>query len=85
MNSEIICRCEEITKEEILEAVEQGRTTVGSVKRATRAGMGSCQGRTCGSLIRGILKSRQNGCSCSPSPDKPRFPAVPYQMGSEVD
>jgi NAD(P)H-nitrite reductase large subunit len=39
----IICRCEEITKGEILEAMEMGADTLNEVKRLTRAGMGLCQ------------------------------------------
>jgi len=51
----IICRCEEITESEIVEAIRQGARDVDAVKRMTRAGMGMCQGRTCSLLIRRIL------------------------------
>lgn len=47
----IICRCEEVTKGEILEAIEAGAETLNEVKRLTRAGMGLCQGRTCRRLV----------------------------------
>jgi bacterioferritin-associated ferredoxin len=43
----IICRCEEITEKEIREAIREGATTVSAVKRRTRAGMGTCQSRSC--------------------------------------
>lgn len=43
----IICRCEEITKGEIIQAIRDGATTVDGIKRMTRAGKGLCQGRTC--------------------------------------
>ena len=43
-NDIIICRCQEVTRQEILDAIEQGATTVDGVKRRTRAGMGLCQG-----------------------------------------
>ena len=46
-NDIIICRCQEVTRQEILDAIEQGATTVDGVKRRTRAGMGLCQGKTC--------------------------------------
>ncbi|MGQ9595626.1 MAG: (2Fe-2S)-binding protein, partial [Anaerolineae bacterium] len=42
----IICRCEEVTKGEILEAIRDGCDSVIWIKRKTRAGMGLCQGRT---------------------------------------
>jgi hypothetical protein len=47
----IICRCEEVTKGEILEAMEMGAEALNEVKRLTRAGMGLCQGRTCRKLV----------------------------------
>ena len=44
----IVCRCEEITLGEVLDALETSPGHVGSLKRATRVGMGRCQGRYCG-------------------------------------
>lgn len=51
----IICRCEEITKGEIRQAVHDGMWTVNEVKRYLRAGMGLCQGQTCQRLIQNII------------------------------
>lgn len=39
-----VCRCEEITKAEVIEAVRNGATSVNEVKRLLRTGMGMCQG-----------------------------------------
>lgn len=47
----IICRCEDLTREAILECIEAGYCTIDEIKRVTRAGMGPCQGRTCRMLI----------------------------------
>ena len=44
----VVCRCEHVTKGEILEAIRRGATTVDGVKFRTRAGMGRCQGGFCG-------------------------------------
>lgn len=49
--STIICRCSDITLKEIRELIEQGYTEPDEIKRILRAGMGPCQGRTCGPLI----------------------------------
>ncbi|MGV8146741.1 MAG: (2Fe-2S)-binding protein [Alkaliphilus sp.] len=49
--STTICRCSDISKEEIRELISQGYTTLEEIKRISRAGMGPCQGRTCGQLI----------------------------------
>ena len=51
----IICRCEEVTRGEILAAIEGGATTLKGVKIRTEAGMGLCQGRTCRRLISHML------------------------------
>ena len=51
----IVCRCEEITKGEIRRAVYDGMYTVNEVKRYTRAGMGLCQGLTCGRNVKAII------------------------------
>lgn len=47
----MICRCEDITKERLMEVIAEGYETIDEIKRATRAGMGPCQGRTCRQLI----------------------------------
>ena len=51
----IICRCEEISQAEIKDVIHLGVTRMNEVKRITRAGMGLCQGKTCGRLVTGIL------------------------------
>ena len=51
----IICRCEEVTEEEIIEAIKDGALDLDAIKRMTRAGMGLCQGRTCSRLIENII------------------------------
>ena len=51
----MICRCEEVTLSQILQAISEGAHTVNEVKRRTRAGMGLCQGKTCSRLVRRIL------------------------------
>ena len=51
----IVCRCEEITMGVIRKNILQGFGTVGSLKKATRCGMGRCQGRICGPVILDII------------------------------
>lgn len=50
-----VCRCEEITKAEVIEAVRNGATSVNEVKRLLRTGMGMCQGRNCAKTIERII------------------------------
>jgi len=47
----IICRCSDISIEEIREYIAQGYTSIDELKRFTRLGMGPCQGRTCIPLV----------------------------------
>ena len=51
----IICRCQEVTLKDVVQAIAEGATTVNEIKRRTRAGMGLCQGRSCSRLVRKIL------------------------------
>lgn len=47
----LLCRCEDITRDRILQCIADGYDTIDEIKRVTRAGMGPCQGRTCRLLI----------------------------------
>lgn len=51
----IICRCEEVSEGEIVEAIQRGARTVAAIKYRTRAGMGRCQGGFCGPRVIEIL------------------------------
>ncbi len=51
-----LCRCEEVTQEEIEDAIRDGATTLSGIKKRTHAGMGLCQGRTCRRLISQLLQ-----------------------------
>ncbi len=54
----IICRCEDVTYGQIVEAIERGLTTTEEIKRVLRCGMGPCQGRTCSRLIARIIADK---------------------------
>lgn len=47
----IICRCEDISLQDVQDCLESGYTTVEDIKRILRVGMGPCQGQTCSHLI----------------------------------
>lgn len=47
----IICRCEDLTREEVRKLIAAGYTTVEEIKRVSRCGMGPCQGKTCHQLL----------------------------------
>lgn len=67
----IICRCNEVTVEEIEALIEQGITDIEMIKRLLRIGMGPCQGRTCLPMVISII-ARKTG----KSPDEIKLPAT---------
>jgi NAD(P)H-nitrite reductase large subunit len=72
-NSEtvFICRCEEVTREEVEQAIRDGATTITGVKKRTHAGMGLCQGRTCGKLIASMLAGGRDPAKILPFTFRP--------------
>ncbi|MFF8933682.1 FAD-dependent oxidoreductase [Streptomyces paradoxus] len=69
----VICRCEEVTAGAVREALDLGAGDERTVKLLTRAGMGWCQGRMCGTAIAGLAGR-------SPTPAKRPF-ARPVPLG----
>ena len=61
----VICRCEEVTLGELTAATAPWLAAAGSLKRATRAGMGKCQGRYCSPVLV-ALAARQSGQASGP-------------------
>lgn len=55
-NEIIVCRCEEITLEEILETAQTYQCSSRELKLRTRAGMGYCGGRICRPLVDAVVK-----------------------------
>jgi glycerol-3-phosphate dehydrogenase len=58
----VVCRCENVSEAEIVQAVRLGHHTLDGIKYFTRAQMGRCQGGFCtGKIIKIII--RETGCS----------------------
>ena len=51
----IVCRCQDISLDEVESAIEQGICDPEELKRFLHIGMGSCQGRTCGRLVSRLI------------------------------
>jgi glycerol-3-phosphate dehydrogenase len=58
----VVCRCENVTEAEIVEAIRMGHHTLDGVKYFTRAQMGRCQGGFCTYKIIKIIM-RETGLS----------------------
>ncbi|WP_122789460.1 (2Fe-2S)-binding protein [Intestinibacillus sp. Marseille-P6563] len=76
----LICRCQEVTEQEILDAIRDGATTVDGVKRRTRACMGLCQGKTCGRLVQRIVAQETGKDPAEVLPQKSRMPVRPVKI-----
>jgi NADPH-dependent 2,4-dienoyl-CoA reductase/sulfur reductase-like enzyme len=55
-----ICRCESVRKATVDAALDEDIAHIGALKRLTRAGMGGCQGRYCGTLLAEMAARRSN-------------------------
>ena len=83
----IICRCEEVTKGEIRQAVHDGMWDLNEIRRYLRTGMGLCQGLTCGKLVQGIVARELGVRPNELERNTARTPARPVEMsvyGNEI-
>jgi len=76
----LICRCNEVSLREIKEAIRNGAKSVKDVKRRTRAGMGLCQGRTCGKTIARIIATELKISIQQVELDTQRMPVRPVEI-----
>ncbi|MCR4441462.1 MAG: (2Fe-2S)-binding protein [Peptococcaceae bacterium] len=75
-----ICRCEEVTREEIEEAIKNGATTMNEVKRWSRAGMGLCQGKICSRNVSRIVSEATGKKPEEVLPSTVRQPVRPVRI-----
>ena len=47
----IICRCSDVTLQDLYDLFAQGYQTYEELKRIARVGMGPCQANTCGKMV----------------------------------
>jgi len=81
-NKAIICRCEDLTEDDVLEAIHQGYTDLEELRRKLRIGMGPCQGRVCINLVKRILEKEIVEKVSETSLPKNRPPVIPVSLGS---
>jgi thioredoxin reductase len=75
-----ICRCEEVSFGDIEQAIAEGMSGIGAVKRRTRAGMGRCQGRYCAPVLDALLGERFGRDRDEFSGFAPRVPVKPISI-----
>lgn len=78
----IICRCENVSAGKIQDCLKGSTArTVNEVKKMTRAGMGTCQGRTCARMVELII-AREEGIPLGTEPYKVRPPVRPVALAA---
>jgi len=85
----ILCRCEDVTADDVAHAVRLGYTNVEEVKRYTGFGTGPCQGKEC---LRAVVTAIQHAggrearaeivdaAAGAPAPFTSRPPLVPTEL-----
>ena len=82
----IVCFCEDITEDEIVNAIKQGFTRPVDIKNYLRTGMGPCQGRGCTSQIMKLIRqvTAQQPESILPLSTRPPITPVPIGVLKEI-
>lgn len=78
----IVCRCSDITIEEIRAEINKGYHTFEELKRVLRTGMGPCQGRNCTTLILRELSIMTGVAMELLEPGTNRPPVKPISLGA---
>lgn len=78
----LICRCEEIDAGQIRQGLGEQPGHAGTLKRATRVGMGRCQGRYCGPVAARLVAAATGAPVDDRSYFAPRVPIKPVAISS---
>jgi len=79
----IICRCEEVTAGGLRDELAGGLASLPALKKATRAGMGRCQGRFCAATVARLCPNAPDDWSFA-APRAPLRPVPALPLAFEV-
>ena len=82
MKRSIVCRCEDISEEDVVEAIEEGYTDIEELRKKLRIGMGPCQGRVCMQLVARILEKKTGKKISKIQLPTVRPPLIPVSLGT---
>jgi len=77
----ILCRCESLTRGDILAEIAAGATSSNAVKSGRRAGMGPCGGKYCQPAIAALIAQETGKPLADIPPSTPRPPLRPVPLG----
>lgn len=78
----LLCRCEEVRVSDLNAALSEGAGDIGAAKRATRIGMGRCQGRYCGPNLAIMMADRRGTPMDERAFFAPRPPVKPVSIAA---
>ena len=78
----IVCRCEDLTEDDVIKAIKEGYTDIEELRRKLRIGMGPCQGRVCIPIVRKILQKYTGKVAGKIPNPRSRPPTVPVSLGT---
>lgn len=82
MDKTVICRCEEVTLEDIKNTAEKYNCSARELKLRTRAGMGYCGGRTCRPAVDAVVQEATGEKPSNHLPLKVQPPVRPTSIAS---
>ena len=77
----VVCRCEEVTAQQITSTVKLGCTGPNQMKSFLRCGMGPCQGRMCGLTVTELIAKERGVSPAETGYYRLRFPIKPITLG----
>lgn len=77
-----VCRCEEVPRSAVRQAIAEGNQTLNDIKRRTRAGMGVCQGIYCLRSVALMIQEEAGVAADTLEPMTARPPARLVSLGS---
>ena len=80
-NRTIVCRCEDISLEEIRDMIAKGHKSIDEIKRLSRCGMGPCQGRGCRQIVAQEISGATGESMDDLKMPKFRPPVKPIKLG----
>jgi bacterioferritin-associated ferredoxin len=76
-----VCRCEEVTEDEVRKTIRGGYHSLEELKRLLRVGMGHCQGRGCLRLVARLVQEETGTPAANQVQPRPRPPLKPLPLG----
>ena len=76
----IVCRCEQVTAQQVIAAVKEGACGPNQVKSFLRCGMGPCQGRFCGVTVTELVARERRISPSEAGHFRLRWPAKPITL-----